>query len=80
MINEAKTRKELIGDATDRLLNILFEVRKSNTPTLSEKYSLAVRKALHGIVPESSMIGEYLINGLETTQTKELMCWSAIFN
>jgi len=61
MINQVKTHKDNIRDATDRLSEILFKARKrlSKDLQLNEKDSLAVRKILHEIVSELSMIGGY---------------------
>jgi len=59
MISQVKAHKDIIRDATDRLSDILFKARVSKNLELSEKNSLAVRKILHEIVSELSMIGGY---------------------
>lgn len=62
MINQIKGHKDIIRDATDRLSGILFKVRVSKSLELSEEDSLAIRKILHEIVSELSMIGGYCDN------------------
>lgn len=59
IIGQVKAHKDVIRDATDRLSDILFKARVSKNLELSEKDSLAVRKILHEIVSELSMIGGY---------------------
>lgn len=59
MIKQVKAHKDLIRDATDRLSDILYRARVSKNLELNEKDSLAVRKTLHEIVSELSMIGGY---------------------
>lgn len=59
MVNQVKAHKDLIRDATDRLSEILYRARVSKNLQLKEKDSLAVRKTLHEIVSELSMIGGY---------------------
>ena len=59
IIEQVKAHKDLIKDATDRLSDLLFKARVSKHSELSEEDSLAVRKILHEIVSELSMIGGY---------------------
>ncbi len=59
IINQVKAHKEIIKDATDRLSDLLSKARVSKSMRLSEENSLAVRKILHEIVSELSMIGGY---------------------
>lgn len=59
MISQVKTHKGIIIDATDRLSDILFKARVSKSLKLSREDALAVRKILHEIVSELSMIGGY---------------------
>lgn len=58
MINQIKAHKDIIRDATDRLSEMLYRVRVSRSK-LNEKDSLSVRRILHEIVSELSMIGGY---------------------
>jgi len=59
IINQVKAHKDIIRDSTDRLSNILLKVRKRGDFVLNERDSLAIRKILHEIVSELSMIGGY---------------------
>lgn len=58
MIKQIKAHKDIIRDATDRLSEMLYRVRVSGSK-LNEKDSLSVRRILHEIVSELSMIGGY---------------------
>lgn len=59
MINQIKSHKDLIKDSTDRLSEILYKARVSKDSKLSERDALKVRKILHEIVSELSLIGGY---------------------
>lgn len=59
MINQVKSHKDIIRDATDRLSDLLYKARVSKELELSEKDSLKARKILHEIISELSMIGGY---------------------
>lgn len=59
VINQIKSHKDIIRDATDRLSDLLYKFRVSKSLRLNEKDSLKVRKILHEIVSELSMIGGY---------------------
>ena len=64
IISQVKAHKDLIRDATDRLSETLFKAtrRLSKHLELSDKDSLSVRKILHEMVSELSLIGGYCDN------------------
>lgn len=59
VVRQVKTHKDVIRDATDRLSDVLYKARVSKDLELSEEDSLTVRKILHEITSELSMIGGY---------------------
>ena len=61
VIQKIEEHKDLIRDATDRLSDAFFKYRKQfgKSRELSEEASLEVRKILHQIVSELSMIGGF---------------------
>jgi hypothetical protein len=60
IIQKVEEHKDIIKDATDRLSDTLFKNRKlNNRLNLSEEATLEVRKILHEIVSELSMIGGF---------------------
>jgi len=60
VIQKVEGHKDIIRDATDRLSDTLFKKRKlENSLLLSEEATLEVRKILHEIVSELSMIGGF---------------------
>lgn len=61
VIQKVEEHKVLIKSATDRLSDILYKFRKENPKDfeLTDEYSLEVRKVVHEIVSELSMIGGF---------------------
>jgi hypothetical protein len=61
IINNVEGHKDIIRDATDRLSEILYKYRKKCTTdlNLSHEESLEIRKILHEITSEVSMIGGF---------------------
>jgi tetrahydromethanopterin S-methyltransferase subunit G len=64
VIQQVVAHKDRIRDATDRLSDLLYQARKSlgNNLKLDEENSLAVRKIIHEIVSELSIIGGFCDN------------------
>ena len=61
IIQDVEGHKDIIRDATDRLSDTLYKFRKEH-PTefdLDEENSLEVRKIIHQIISEVSMIGGF---------------------
>jgi hypothetical protein len=61
VIQQVVAHKDRIRDASDRLSDILYEGRKhlGNNLRLGEERSLAIRKIVHEIVSELSIIGGF---------------------
>src|SRR3990170_7267191 len=61
IIQKVEEHKDIIKTATDRLSDILYDFRKEHSEEfdLNEETSLEVRKILHEIVSEVSMIGGF---------------------
>lgn len=64
VIQKVEEHKDLIKDATDRLSETLYTFHKQYPKDieLNEEFSLEVRKILHEIVAEVSMIGGFCDN------------------
>lgn len=78
MINQITSHKEIIRDATDRLSDVLYKARVSRERKLSEEDSLAVRKILHEIVSELSIIGGYCDNWTKSYIDETVRLMSAV--
>jgi hypothetical protein len=61
VIQQVEAHKDRIRDASDRLSDILYEGRKhmGNNLRLGEERSLAIRKIIHEIFSELSIIGGF---------------------
>jgi len=61
IVQQVMNQKDKIRDATDRLSDVLYEARKrlSKNFELPEESSLAVRKIIHEILSELSIIGGF---------------------
>lgn len=61
IIQKVEGHKDLIRDATDRLSDTLYKFRKEhpNEFELNEEYSNEIRKILHEIISQVSMIGGF---------------------
>jgi len=64
VIQQVKAHKDLIRDASDRLSDVLYEGRKQlgSHLELGQEYSLTIRKIIHEIVSELSIIGGFCDN------------------